>query len=62
MVGTGGDYVEVDYDGAIVGQLLTKMGQYRISKAPFTPGQQTPDGRPIETNGNAHAYGHDNQN
>ena len=64
MQGTGGDYVEVDHDGAIVAHLLTKMGQYRVSKAPFTPGLVTSDGRPLENigrgNGRGHAYGHDN--
>ena len=48
MAGTGGDYVEVDYDGQIVAHLLTKMGQYRISKAPFAPGSKLDDGRPVE--------------
>ena len=48
MQGTGGDYVEVDHDGSIVSHLLTKMGQYRIAKAPFAPSAVASDGRPLE--------------
>lgn len=46
--GTGGDYCELEYDGDIVSRLLTKMGQYRYSKAPFIPAPKMADGRPNE--------------
>jgi hypothetical protein len=35
--GTGGDYAEVDFDNAIVTELLYLMGQYRHSKALYAP-------------------------
>jgi len=31
--GTGGDYVEVDFDDGILGEILSLMGQYRHTKA-----------------------------
>ena len=31
--GTGGDYVEVDFDDGILGEILKLMGQYRHTKA-----------------------------
>jgi hypothetical protein len=31
--GLGGDYVEIDYDAGIIGELLSVMGQYRHTKA-----------------------------
>lgn len=48
MRGTGGDYVEVEHDDAILDALLAKMGQYRWSKAPFKPRPRLIDGRPSE--------------
>jgi len=34
--GTGGDYAELNYDDAIIGELLAVMGQYRHTKAIYT--------------------------
>ena len=31
--GTGGDHAEIEYDGGILGELMTRMGSYRTSKA-----------------------------
>jgi hypothetical protein len=36
--GVGGDTAEIDYDSAILNELLFLMGQYRHSKAVFAPG------------------------
>jgi hypothetical protein len=47
--GTGGDYVEIEHDPAIVATLLTKMGQYRHTKSTFSPSPQMADGRPDES-------------
>ncbi|MDA1193670.1 MAG: hypothetical protein O2894_00645 [Planctomycetota bacterium] len=33
--GTGGDHAELEYDGAIVDELMTRMGSYRPSKATY---------------------------
>lgn len=33
--GTGGDHAEIEYDGGIVDELMTRMGGYRASKATF---------------------------
>lgn len=49
MKGTGGDYVEVERDNAILSKLMTAMGQYRMSKAPFEPAKNLVDGRPDES-------------
>lgn len=38
--GTGGDYAEVNYDGGIITELLSLMGQYRHSKAIYVPGDE----------------------
>lgn len=43
--GTGGDFCEIEHDPGIVSLLLTHMGQYRISKAPFMPQARLLDGR-----------------
>lgn len=47
LAGTGGDYVELEHDPDIVSRLLQVMGQYRLSKATYTPGRRLPDGRPL---------------
>ena len=44
--GTGGDYVEVDQDQAIVAQILTIMGQYRYSMAQIRPAPTRSSGAP----------------
>ncbi len=43
--GTGGDFCELEHDGQMVSLLLTQMGQYRFSKAPFAPQPKLIDGR-----------------
>lgn len=48
MRGTGGDYCELEYDPTMIGTLLSQMGQYRYSKAPFSPSPYLRDGRPTE--------------
>jgi hypothetical protein len=35
--GTGGDYVEIERDSGVLSKLMTLMGQYRWSKAPYLP-------------------------
>jgi hypothetical protein len=49
--GTGGDYVEIDYDGSIVVNLLTLMGQYRYTKAVYPSVPLLPDGTADEAGG-----------
>jgi hypothetical protein len=44
--GTGGDYVEVDYDASILTQLLTLMGQYRYCMAVYEPAPLDETGTP----------------
>ncbi len=46
--GTSGDFVEIEFDSGIVTLLLTRMGQYRYSKATFNPSRHLVDGRPSE--------------
>lgn len=46
--GTSGDFVEIEFDSGIVTLLLTRMGQYRYSKATFSPSRHVIDGRPTE--------------
>jgi hypothetical protein len=46
--GTGGDYVEMDYDPGMVVELLTLMGQYRRSTAIHRATTLRPDGTPDE--------------
>ena len=48
MRGTGGDYCELEYDSSMIGTLLSQMGQYRYSKAPYAPAPLLRDGRPTE--------------
>ncbi len=36
--GTGGDHAEIEYDGGIIDELMTRMGSYRLSKATFRLG------------------------
>jgi hypothetical protein len=44
--GTGGDFCEFEHDPTVVSLLLTRIGQYRHSKAIFAPQPRLPDGRP----------------
>jgi Tfp pilus assembly protein PilX len=44
IAGTGGDYSELIYDGAMISQVLKTMGQYRFSTAPYQPARLLPDG------------------
>jgi hypothetical protein len=46
--GTGGDYVELESDPAVLTRLMTLMGQYRYSKAAYEPSPKRSDGRPNE--------------
>lgn len=46
--GTSGDFVDVERDPKILTKLMTVMGQYRMSKAPFKPSRLMVDGRPDE--------------
>ncbi len=48
VAGSGGDYTELNYDAAIVGSVLTILGQYRFSTAPYVPAPRLPDGTPDE--------------
>lgn len=41
VTGTGGDHAEVEYDGGLVSELMTRMGGYRASKAIFRRGHDT---------------------
>jgi hypothetical protein len=43
--GTGGDFCELEHDATMVSLLLSNMGQYRFSKAPFAPQPKLLDGR-----------------
>ena len=38
VTGTGGDHAEIEYDGGLVSELMTRMGGYRASKAIFRLG------------------------
>jgi hypothetical protein len=51
IAGTGGDYVEIDYDENIVVNLLTLMGQYRHTTAVYPLTYVLPDGTPDEIGG-----------
>jgi hypothetical protein len=51
IAGTGGDYVEIDYDSGIVVNLLTLMGQYRHTMAVYPVVPLLPDGTPDEIGG-----------
>ena len=48
MAGTGGDYSELNYDAAILREVLTILGQYRFSTATYLPADVLPDGTPDE--------------
>ena len=43
-----GEYAEIEHDPDVINNLLNHMGQYRLTKAPFTPSNALPDGRPTE--------------
>lgn len=47
--GTGGDFVEVEHDPALLSRLMTAAGQYRYSKATYPLAYMLPDGRPDES-------------
>jgi hypothetical protein len=47
--GTGGDYVEINNDPALISKFLTVMGQYRYSKNDYEPLPTLTDGRPDQT-------------
>jgi hypothetical protein len=49
--GTGGDYVEIDYDPSTVSNLLTLMGQYRHSTVAHPVVPLLSDGTPDEVGG-----------
>jgi hypothetical protein len=51
IAGTGGDYVEIDYDSGILLNLLTLMGQYRHTMAVYPAVVLRPDGTPDEVGG-----------
>ena len=51
LMGTGGDYVEIDHDPDGISRLLQVMGQYRLSKTTYRPGAVLADGRPMEALG-----------
>lgn len=48
IAGTGGDYTELLYDGGMITSVLTMLGQYRFSTAPYVPAPVLPDGTPDE--------------
>lgn len=48
MAGTGGDYSELNYDAAILTEVLTILGQYRFSTATYAQANVLPDGTPDE--------------
>lgn len=48
MSGTGGDYSELNYDAAILTEVLTILGQYRFSTATYAQSNVLPDGTPDE--------------
>jgi hypothetical protein len=51
VLGTGGDYVEVESDTGALGNLMTLMGQYRFSKSAYVPALTDTDGKPNEGKG-----------
>ncbi|MCC7137444.1 MAG: hypothetical protein IT460_03335 [Planctomycetes bacterium] len=50
VAGTGGDFSEINYDPAILNEVLTMLGQYRFSTATYEPSEALPDGTPDEGN------------
>ena len=44
IAGSGGDYSEIVYDAGIINQVMTLLGQYRFSTAPYIPADTLPDG------------------
>jgi hypothetical protein len=48
--GSGGDYSEFNYDPGIVSQVLTMVGQYRLSTASYEISTSLRDGTPDEEN------------
>lgn len=47
--GTGGDYCEIEHDPDTLNLLQVKMGQYRYTKARYTPAPKSEDGRADES-------------
>jgi hypothetical protein len=48
IAGSGGDYSEINYDAGLISQVMTLLGQYRFSTAPYVPSPMLPDGTPDE--------------
>jgi hypothetical protein len=48
IAGTGGDFSEMNYDAAIISEVLTILGQYRFSTASYVASNVLPDGTPDE--------------
>ena len=48
IAGSGGDFSEIVYDGAMITQVLTVLGQYRFSTGVYEPSALLPDGVPDE--------------
>jgi hypothetical protein len=48
VAGSGGDFSEIVYDGSMVTQVLTVLGQYRFSTGVYEPSPYLPDGVPDE--------------
>jgi hypothetical protein len=48
IAGSGGDFSELIYDGPLIKQILTLIGQYRFSTGTFNPPTSLPDGLPDE--------------
>lgn len=50
IAGSGADYSELNYDGRIISQVLTILGQYRFSTSAYEEIPVLPDGTPDEDN------------
>jgi hypothetical protein len=48
VLGTGGDYAEIEWDADLVNDLIARLSRYRLSKAPYRPGMD-----PLSLNGRA---------
>lgn len=48
VLGTGGDYAEIEWDPDLVNELISRLSRYRLSKAPYRPGMD-----PLSLNGRA---------
>ncbi len=55
--GSGADYTVIQHDPTILGDLMRHMGQYRQSKAPYTPRPTHEDGRPTQGGTSVRRFG-----